>query len=279
MDFEEHLEMARDPNNIPGIYNYCDSWCERCLFTSRCLNYKTRARFEKEREREQREEENKVFWDQVNQAIEDVKDVLEEKQETETNTEITGFDDEDNGDIGEGLDEFEKHRQKAREQPVSKAAKRYMNTAMQFFKEKEGVLGRFFTEGDGVIKNTEAGITDEITLQRISIAVQVAFYYHFQIWVKVNRALTSSYDDFENDEENADLLKDSDGSAKVALLGIDQSIVAWKTLYKYLLEDKGTIAGIISLLKQLQNGIERVFPNARNFTRPGFDDYTNLTPK
>ena len=24
---------------IPGIYNYCDSWCERCLYTSRCMNF------------------------------------------------------------------------------------------------------------------------------------------------------------------------------------------------------------------------------------------------
>ena len=25
--------------HIPGIYNYCDRWCERCPFTSRCLNF------------------------------------------------------------------------------------------------------------------------------------------------------------------------------------------------------------------------------------------------
>ncbi len=26
-------------NFIPGIYNYCDRWCERCPFTDRCMNY------------------------------------------------------------------------------------------------------------------------------------------------------------------------------------------------------------------------------------------------
>ena len=25
-----------DSKYIPGIYNYCDRWCERCEFTSRC---------------------------------------------------------------------------------------------------------------------------------------------------------------------------------------------------------------------------------------------------
>ncbi len=24
---------------VEGIYNYCDRWCERCTYTSRCLNY------------------------------------------------------------------------------------------------------------------------------------------------------------------------------------------------------------------------------------------------
>ena len=26
-------------NTIPGIYNYCDYWCERCAFTQRCGTY------------------------------------------------------------------------------------------------------------------------------------------------------------------------------------------------------------------------------------------------
>jgi hypothetical protein len=30
---------APNPDHIPGIYNYCDRWCERCQLTSRCLNY------------------------------------------------------------------------------------------------------------------------------------------------------------------------------------------------------------------------------------------------
>ena len=272
MDFREHLEMAKDPNNILGIYNYCDAWCERCTFTSRCLTYKTHAKFEEEIEQERREEENKVFWDQVNDAVEDVKDLLDEKQEEDADFGFTGFDDIDDDDIEDTMKEHENHRKKAKEQPVSKASSRYLHMAENFFKRKEGTLDRFYTEGEGVHKVTVEGITDELTLRRISVAVQVAFYYHFQIWVKVNRALTSSYDDFENDEEYADMPKDSDGSAKVALLGIDQSIGAWATLYKYLESDQKEIAEILLLLRQLRNGIERVFPNARTFVRPGFDD-------
>jgi hypothetical protein len=37
MDRHGLLKLASDPKFIPGIYNYCDRWCERCRFTSRCL--------------------------------------------------------------------------------------------------------------------------------------------------------------------------------------------------------------------------------------------------
>lgn len=32
-------ELAGEDRFIPGIYNYCDRWCARCLFNTRCLNY------------------------------------------------------------------------------------------------------------------------------------------------------------------------------------------------------------------------------------------------
>ncbi len=39
MDRKELIKKVQDPKYIPGIYNYCDRWCERCQFTSRCLNH------------------------------------------------------------------------------------------------------------------------------------------------------------------------------------------------------------------------------------------------
>lgn len=39
MNKKDILKMAEDPRFIPGIYNYCDRWCERCPFTMRCMLY------------------------------------------------------------------------------------------------------------------------------------------------------------------------------------------------------------------------------------------------
>lgn len=39
MDKEQMKKLAENPKFISGIYNYCDRWCERCPFTSRCMNF------------------------------------------------------------------------------------------------------------------------------------------------------------------------------------------------------------------------------------------------
>lgn len=270
MDFDDALEMAKDPNNILGIYNYCDAWCERCLFTSKCLTFKTNKRFLKEHDQELREKENVEFWQQVDEAIEDVKDLMDENESTTTDLIELDFDADDFNDL---MSEHEKQRQKAKLQPISKAAKRYMNDITNWSKEMQnrGVI-IFPDSREEVIEINIDKIKDQIIKRRLSHAVEIAFYYHFQIWVKINRALTSSYNDFENDPDFKDCPKDSDGSAKVALLGIDQSIAAWTTLFKYISSMKPEVNDFIQLLQQLRNAIEMVFPEARKFHRPGLDD-------
>src|SRR5687767_14463528 len=36
------LTIARDPRIVPGIYRYCDQWCEQCCATERCLLFQCR---------------------------------------------------------------------------------------------------------------------------------------------------------------------------------------------------------------------------------------------
>jgi len=271
MDFSEAREMAKDPDNIPGIFNYCDGWCERCTFTSRCLSFKMSRKFDEELAQEEREEKNREFWKQVEEAVDDVKDLLDEEEEKDDDLPVPGFEMDDE-DVSEMIEEHEKHREKAKEQPISKAAHRYMEWVWNWYqdKKKKGTIVFPETRDEMIVFNV--GINDSIILRRLAVAMEVAFYYHMQIWVKVNRALTSSYDDFEDDPDFKDYPKDSDGSAKVALLGIDQSIAAWTTIWKYVDSMKPELEEQIRLLRQLRAAIERVFPNARAFKRPGFDD-------
>src|SRR5258706_8545567 len=36
---DEEEEDEDDDRYIPGVYNYCDRWCERCRFQSRCRSF------------------------------------------------------------------------------------------------------------------------------------------------------------------------------------------------------------------------------------------------
>ncbi|MGK7953104.1 MAG: hypothetical protein AB4368_31040 [Xenococcaceae cyanobacterium] len=100
--------------------------------------------------------------------------------------------------------------------------------------------------------------------------VEVINYYQYAITVKLSRAIKSR--DNEAKIRLEDISKDSDGSAKIALIEIDRSINAWSELLKYFEDGKRGILKIINYLKQIREMAEKEFPNARSFIRPGFDE-------
>ena len=72
-------------------------------------------------------------------------------------------------------------------------------------------------------------------------------------------------------EEDDSWQSDADGSVKVALIGMDRSIGAWGALREYFPEKADDILDILVHLDRLRRKAEHLFPNARNFIRPGFD--------
>ena len=79
-------------------------------------------------------------------------------------------------------------------------------------------------------------------------------------------------DDYLSDDDP----RDSDGSAKAALIGIDRSISAWKLMYDCRSAEQDEQSHMIQKwllhLEQLRLSAEREFPRARDFIRPGFDE-------
>jgi len=65
--------------------------------------------------------------------------------------------------------------------------------------------------------------------------------------------------------------KDSDGSAKVALIAIDRSIAAWGQMREHFVEHRDDILDVLVHLDRLRRKTETLFPDARVFVRPGFD--------
>jgi hypothetical protein len=57
----------------------------------------------------------------------------------------------------------------------------------------------------------------------------------------------------------------------VALIGMDRSIAAWGEVAGHLRMLKKEVMGIILHLEGLRKNVEKEFPDARAFIRPGFD--------
>ena len=86
---------------------------------------------------------------------------------------------------------------------------------------------------------------------------------------KIHRAISSA---LEADANAMDPQGDANGSAKVALLLIDESRRAWRELMRPgRAVGNGTPARYVATLDVLEVGLHKRFPHALKFVRPGFD--------
>jgi len=100
-------------------------------------------------------------------------------------------------------------------------------------------------------------------------AVQVIRWYQHHIYVKLMRAIRGDLE--EKPEILDEFPSDSDGSAKIALIAIDRSIAAWGEVRNHYPLRDGDILDLLVHLDRLRRKVERVFPDARELTRRGFD--------
>jgi hypothetical protein len=110
-----------------------------------------------------------------------------------------------------------------------------------------------------------ARVDPQAEAHRLGGAVEVVRWYQHQIAVKLMRAIGSACEDDEPESG------DADGSAKVALIGTDRSITAWAEILRQFPDEEDRILPILSSLSHLRREVERTFPGARRFARPGFD--------
>lgn len=85
---------------------------------------------------------------------------------------------------------------------------------------------------------------------------------------KTFRALSGLHE-FDGDREYP---PDHEGSAKVALVGIDRSIAAWSDARSMGRVSPEAASRFIEELHRLSDDLEELIPRARQFVRPGFDE-------
>lgn len=250
MKKDDFRRMAQDPKFIPGIYNYCDRWCQRCAFTDRCMT------FAMEREEDEREggppKDAREFWRRFESSLavtqEWVADLAKEQG--------IEFEDKVLADLGR---QQQQRHDEAENHPLAKAAFAYDELVDEWFRSGQAALQAKEEEilaqaklGVERVKEEVIGLTD---------VVEIIRWYQPQIYVKLMRALDAD----REFEAKSGQPRNSDGSAKVALIGMDRSIAAWMRVKEFFSDQTDSILTMLVHLDRLRRATEREFPGARSF--------------
>jgi hypothetical protein len=257
---------------IPGIYNYCDRWCERCAFTSRCKSFAMELRVtetstDKSEGASEPDLSSKAFWDELNETMRSTLEYLRALNPAE---------EEDRRIVNDQQWEERKKKDEeleaeAGQTPLSIAAWAYSEAVETWMEEHKELLDTKFAELETRIRLDAAAKRAATETDLIRDAIEIIRWYEAQIWVKLMRAITGKISESEA-EKVSGLQSDSAGSAKVALIGMDSSLSAWEQLHFIFPEHTDEFINILLQLDRLRKQAELEFPSARAFVRAGFDD-------
>jgi len=272
-------QLAENPDFISGIHNYCDRWCERCPFTSRCVVYATEKADEEMDDPEAHDINSAKFWQKLGSTFKEAGEMLAEWA-AEAGIDLEAI------DVEKEMERNRAQRNRAAADELSLLARNYVGIVQRWFEEEFSVERNVHDDNGSAADSLEEDVS-------LTDAVEVIRWYEFFIAAKIMRAVMGSYDDdltedfgdeeiFANEETSAGadcdseplaiVQDDADGSAKVALIAINRSVSAWRILQRSLPEKTDSIMPILAELERLRLLTEATFPKAHEFIRPGFDE-------
>jgi len=208
------------------------------------------------------DELNEAFWQRFSEMLQDTLAMVKEMAK-EKGIDIDSIDPENNNNNEATI------KQKTLPDLIYFTSKNYAKSVDDWFSSNEYL---FYEKEDEINRihliSSQNNPVKEVV--NINDAIEIIRWYQSQIYVKLNRAGKSALE--EESTDYTDFPRDSDGSAKVALIGTDRSIFAWNILSLYFPEQKTQIINFISLLENIKNRVEIRYPCARDFVRPGFDE-------
>jgi hypothetical protein len=255
--------MAWDPDYIDFIYNYCDRWCERCPLTHRCVV------FARENDPEQIEE----ISDAVEKAMEElrVELAMPEPPARPWLEEILNAPPPAPAERREMDRDFEERRRRLESNPMR-------NVAMDYAVDSRAWLGLYeeATQARVAAAAPTQGGSEEsaavvgMEIEAVLDALRVVRWDGSLIAAKLGRALSGKEYGAESLEDDP-VQTDFNGSAKVTLLLLERSEAAWHLIVRWAPE-REIATQFANTLAALRGDIERAFPHARRFVRPGFDE-------
>jgi hypothetical protein len=255
MKKDDLFKLAQDPRFIPGIYNYCDRWCDRCPLTNRCFNYA--LELQQSSPADDRDSANEAFWKKFETTLRETAEL------------VVSVAKEQGIDLAqvEAPVAGRKRPSAARPHPLVRAAKRYVNLVDQWFETQTAAVQ---AKGAELLQQLKLGVAEpEREAALIFDTVEIIRWYQPFIYVKLRRALDRPDKGAQPPQEPQ---SDANGSVKAALIAMDRSLAAWVELGRHFSERLDDMLPLLAHLDRLRRGTEAAFPAARQFVRPGFDE-------
>lgn len=251
------LTRMKSDKTIPAIHNWCDRWCERCVFIERCaVGIVEMKRWQ--RDNPMTDEE---VWAEVSDNFKEALSMLDKMIRD------AGLDPEEiaNQPLPEPDPDLE-----ALEKEVWEKGMRYFKSVDAFFKNNADFIREKGVEVQQR-KDMELPI-DFDTLSSLSDALDIIRQYAAFISVKARRAI-SGMDNMHDTDTWGDppYQSDANGSAKITVITIERSLGAWEILRKQWPEKTDEILDLLIQLSQLRKRMDQLFPDWNKFVRPGFD--------
>jgi hypothetical protein len=227
---------------IDSISSYCDGWCERCAFTDRCAVYACQ-----------------VAIAMCGDPAAGLELALGDPQPVSGTTPVSPW--------AAALDAVRlspkeerdfarnerRRRKRLKDLPLSRLAQEFTFAAIAWLRDRREALA---ASADPILKE----------------AIEVAAHDAMLIGARLHRAVDGRdrWRTGDEDFEVPAVQSDWNGSAKVALLSIERSHLAWQTIAGATGDrDASAFAAQLETLRRL---VRDEFPRAMEFVRPGFDD-------
>jgi hypothetical protein len=243
------------PKFIPGVYNYCDRWCERCRCQNRCRLYRDTQRMERVMDGQLDEADLEAL--QSDEEFEQEDEVAVSPREraeflalvSEANVEPSP---EETARIEAA---YERRRRDQADHPLSLESKDYADSTRRLI---------------GVLDPLLRASGDPIALESLETISRFPLF----IAVKTHRAVAGLLplcEELGDDDEFRQ--SDANGCAKLVRLVIAESREAWRVLAQLpSVAIDGVPAAMMSRLDALDAHLAAAFPQAMAFVRPGFDE-------
>jgi hypothetical protein len=231
---------------IEFISAYCDSWCERCAFTDRCSHFAVRSAIAM-CDGDADAALELAFGPARSPSGAPQETLHERMADAMADFEPT---DKELDEIGREMDA---RQERIRKSALAEASLDYAVAARRWLEAHE-----------------RGAAPDDSGDPAVREAMDVIGWDSHLIHVKIMRAL-SGRDEYPNGApfEKSAVQSDWNGSAKVALLSIERSHAAWRSVAALTADEAARVLG--DNLAQLRVDLLKEFPRAMKFRRPGFD--------